>query len=105
MSKETTLKLAEFTDTPLFRTRDDGDKSGEEYFDEILKSAFEEALKSHSHLIIDLDGLKFLASPFLRTSVGTLVQVFGLPQVKNTIAFRSLRAPLRVEQAQRVLGQ
>jgi hypothetical protein len=103
MPQETTLKLSEFTDTPLFRTRDDGEKSGEQYYDEILKDAFENAIRSGSHLVLDLDGLKFLASPFLRTSVGALVEHFGLASVKSTIDFRSQRAPLRIEQAKRVL--
>ena len=103
MPQEMTLKLAEFTDTPLFRTRDDGDKSGEQYFDEVLRDAFEKAAKIGAHLVLDFDGLKFLASPFLRTSVGALVERFGIDKVKKTIDFRSLRAPLRIEQARRVL--
>lgn len=92
------IKVAtDFTDAPGARYRSDGDKSGQEFYEEILKPKFEEAISSTSKLEIDLDGTWGYASSFLSESFGKLSIEFGKSKVKSLLSLVSEEDPDLIE--------
>ena len=64
----------EFSETPGPRSRDEGDYSGQQFLEEILKPKFEEAKKTKQKLIVDLDGTYGYATSFLESVFGGLAR-------------------------------
>lgn len=79
----------DFTKSPGARTKEDGPFSGEEFYEKLLKSKFEEILKTEEKLEVILDGTDGFASSFLNESFRRLAQHFGKELVKSKIIITS----------------
>jgi|APLak6261672214_1056088.scaffolds.fasta_scaffold02019_2 hypothetical protein len=84
------IKIAkEFTDAPGARYRTDGDKSGEEFYEELLKPTFKEAVSQQVTLLVDMDDTWGYASSFISGSFGRLSHEFGRDIVKQYLKIKS----------------
>jgi len=66
-----------------------GQHSGEEFYENILKQKYEEAVAENENLHIYLDGTKGYGSSFLDQSFGELARKFGIENVERTIVFHT----------------
>lgn len=89
------IKIAvDFTDAPGARYYKDGDHSGQEFYETILKEAFETCSNNNDKLIIDFDDCYGFASSFLSESFGRLSTEFGANTVLSILEFVSEQDPL-----------
>lgn len=89
-----TLNIAtEFTDNPGARNYSDGPKSGEEFFDTLLKEKYLQAVAENTQLRIILDGTTGFASSFLNESFGLLGNEYGADEVWNRLEIISNEIP------------
>jgi len=96
---EIIIKIAsDFSETPGARYKKDGDFSGEEFYEKILKSKFEEALNSSIKLTVNLDGTHGYATSFLDEAFGRLARDFGKKIVLNNLMFISNEEPYLIEE-------
>lgn len=87
----------DFSDTPGGRYRKDGEFSGEEFRDRLLRPAFE-ALEEHQKLTIDLDGAYGYPVSFLEEAFGGLAREFGSRLVLNKLDFVCYDEPSLIDQ-------
>ncbi len=85
----------DFSDSPGARYRKDGPHSGEEFFEDLLKPKFEEAVRNRVKLIINLDGVWGYPSSFVSGSFGKLSLEKGKEAVLYTIVFISNESETR----------
>lgn len=83
----------EFSETPGPRSRDEGDYSGQEFLEDILKPKFEEAKKNKQRLLIDLDETYGYATSFLESAFGGLARTYEPNEILETIVFKSNEEP------------
>ena len=95
MKNLTIVIRTEFSDSPGARYRKDGPNSGEEFFEELLKPRFEEAVKNGVKLEIDLDGVWGYPSSFVSGSFGKLSLEKGADCVLSVIEFISTDSETR----------
>lgn len=88
----------DFSDTPGARYTSDGNFSGEEFREKILKPKFEEALERNKKLKIEMDGGYGYPTSFLEEAFGGLAREFGAFKVKNLLEFVSEDEPSLVEE-------
>lgn len=79
----------DFSDAPGARYYDDGDDSGQEFYEKLLKPKFEEALSKSTTLEVDLDGTYGYATSFISEAFGTLSTEFGKDVVLQNIKITS----------------
>ena len=93
--KKYCIKMAEFTTAPGGRYRKDGEKSGEEFRDELLLPAVLAALEEGKTVTIDLDGVIGYGSSFLEEAFGGLERILAKEgkSAKDIINFVSSRRP------------
>jgi len=84
---------SEFSETPGPRSRDEGDYSGQQFLEEILKPRFEEAKNTKQKLIVDLDGTDGYATSFLESAFGGLARIYESREILETMAFKSNEEP------------
>lgn len=82
-----------YTEYPGPRYQYQGNNSGEEFYYEIVKKGFAEAIESDKMLEIDLDGTAGYASSFIDESIGNLVFDFELDQINNRLSIVSTVEP------------
>jgi hypothetical protein len=75
------------------RTYEDGKKSGQEFYETLLRPKFEEAVKSNSKLRIELDGTDGMASSFLNEAFRRFGKDYGAEKVWNTLILISNEVP------------
>lgn len=97
MGRQIILKVKEFTEYPGPRYQHQGKKSGEEYYYEVLKKEFTNAMQSDSTLVIDLDGTAGYASSFIDEAFGNLIYDFDYSEITKRIEILSLREPDWIE--------
>ncbi len=93
MSKHFIKVSEDFSPTPGARYYEDGEDSGQEFFDKCLKDAFKKALADKEILEIDLDGTEGYATSFLDEAFVRLVQEFRKEDVKKYIKIISFEEP------------
>jgi hypothetical protein len=72
------LKISsDFSETPGARYYTDGHDSGQEFYENHLRSAFKEALEAGQILTVDLDGTEGYATSFLDEAFMRLAKEFG----------------------------
>ena len=76
---------AEFTVTPGPRKRAEGEFSGEEFLEAVLRPRFVSALDTHSMLSVNLDGAAGYPTSFLEEAFGGLAREFGAEQVQSSL--------------------
>lgn len=81
-----TINIKEdFSEYPGLRHCSISDKSGEEFYHNILNFRFKEAYESDSKIIINLDSTSGYASSFLDEAFGNLVYDFTLKEVQKRV--------------------
>ena len=88
----------DFSETPGARYKNEGDYSGEEFREEILKPKFCEAKKKGEVLIIDLDGGYGYPTSFLEEAFGGLARIYGPSDVLERLEFISGDEPSLIEE-------
>ncbi|MDR0971873.1 MAG: STAS-like domain-containing protein [Bacteroidales bacterium] len=84
----------QYSHNPGPRYSNQGDYSGEDFYDNFLKEEFEKVKDSQDEkLEINLDGVAGYASSFLDESFGRLVYDFGLDKVKEKVDIVSEEEP------------
>lgn len=93
------LKVRDYTRTPGGRYRNDGGGStGEEFLEEVLKPAYEEARKRKVRLLIDLDGVIGYPPSFVSGSFGRLsLELSSSENLIDILEFKSEDIPRRIE--------
>lgn len=86
-------RVSDFSLRPGPRYREQGNYSGEEFYDDCLKPWFEEALVKHIPLNLVLDGTDGYLSSFLDESFGRLVYDFSEDKVKKNLVISSHQEP------------
>ena len=90
------IKISDdFSDAPGARYYSDGEKSGQEFLDLILRPKFEEAEEADVKLVVDLDDVWGYASSFISGSFGELSTTFGRDKVLNRIEIRTTKDILK----------
>ena len=97
MKKNKITISSDFTDAPGARHKTDGPKSGEEFYEDLLKPSFVEIKEKQGELLIDLDDTWGYASSFISGSFGRLSNEFGSEDVLKYLRFKSQDEPLLEE--------
>ena len=88
------LKIAdEFSDVPGPRFKNEGDYSGEEFRERLLKPRFDQAEASGEKLLVDLDGGFGYATSFLEEAFGGLARQYSPETVLEVLEFKSEDEP------------
>lgn len=88
------IKIATiFSEYPGLRHCTISEKSGEQFYHDILNEKFYESLLSKQKLSVDLDNTAGFASSFLDEAFGNLVFDFTLEKVKKNIEIISTQEP------------
>lgn len=83
----------EFSDAPGARYITDGPKSGQEFYEELLKPRYESAVARDIKLLVNLDGSWGYASSFLSESFGRLSREFSPEDVSARLVLVSDEEP------------
>jgi hypothetical protein len=86
----------EFSETPGPRARDEGDFSGDQFLEDVLRPAYVQAVKEGSILIVDLDGTEGYATSFLEATFGGLAREFDAAEILRVITFKSDDEPFLI---------
>lgn len=78
----------EFSDTPGPRSRDEGDFSGEQFLEELLKPRYVEARATGAKLLVDLDGTEGYATSFLEAAFGGLARQYESQGILSVLEFK-----------------
>ena len=93
------IKISEdFSDTPGARYYEDGEFSGQEFFETVLLKSFKEATSKDEKLTVDFDDCYGFASSFLSESFGRLGQECGSQKVRETLILVSNQDPFLPKQ-------
>jgi len=97
--------LTDFTFAPGARDYDDGKDSGQEFYETLLKSKFDEALKQNVQLKIDLDGVEGYPSSFLSESFGLLGNEYGAEEVWKRLIIVSNEVALYIKKIKKYIHE
>lgn len=94
-NKEIELNISkQFSKYPGPRFRKEGEKSGEEFREEILEVAFDQCIKSNNILLVNLDGGAGYGTSFLEEAFGGLARKYNNPNlILETIKFITKEEP------------
>jgi hypothetical protein len=93
----------EFTDTPGPRKRAEGEHSGQQFLEELLRPRFVSALESGSMLHVNLDGAVGYPTSFLEEAFGGLAREFGSDKVQGNIEITCNDEPYIGEQIRKYI--
>ena len=91
--EEILIKVANFTEYPDVRYREQDDFSGEEYYYSVIKPNFIQALANNMLLCVDLDNTAGYASSFLDEAFGNLVYDFDYDNILKHLNIISIQEP------------
>lgn len=97
MTTNTITIAKDFSIYPGARHREDGDYSGQEFFEDILEPKFQ-SLPENQVLTIDLDGTEGYATSFLDEAFGGLARKYGKDNVIKKLVFISLQEPYLIDE-------
>jgi hypothetical protein len=92
------IRVRDFSIYPNTRHKDEGENSGEAFYENKLKPAYQEAIKNGVMLVVDLDGTEGYATSFLDEAFGLLAEDFGSTNVLKNIQIKSLEEPDWIEE-------
>jgi hypothetical protein len=95
----------EFTDTPGPRSREEGEHSGQEFLETLLKPKFQQAISQGTKLLVDLDGTEGYATSFLEAAFGGLAREFGPEKVLEHIEFKCDDEPYLEDEIKRYIRE
>jgi len=88
IEQRTELSIAsEFTRTPGPRKRSEGDHSGEQFLEELLRPRFASTLETGGKLHVNLDGAAGYPTSFLEEAFGGLAREYGSSLVEQVLEF------------------
>ena len=87
-----------FSETPGPRARDEGDFSGDQFLEDVLRPAYVQAVKEGSTLIVDLDGTEGYATSFLEATFGGLAREFDAAEILRVVTFKSDDEPFLIDE-------
>lgn len=93
----------EFTPTPGPRKRSEGEDSGEEFREKILRPRFLAAVKENTVLRVNLDGAIGYPTSFLEEAFGGLAREFGSEEVNRHIEIICTDEPYLESQIRRYI--
>ena len=97
--------LTDFTFAPGARDYDDGKDSGQEFYENLLKSKYEEAIRKDLNLKIDLDGVEGYPSSFLSEAFGLLGNEFGSEEVWSRLILVSNEVPMYIKKINKYIHE
>jgi hypothetical protein len=83
----------EFSETPGPRKREEGEHSGEEFLETLLRPRFKTAIASGTKLHVNLDGAAGYPTSFLEAAFGALAREFGPAAVEEHLEFTTNDEP------------
>lgn len=95
--------LKEFGPITGFRYYSDGLKSGQEFYEELLKSKFEEAIASNSKLKIEMNGVEGYLSSFINEAFRRLGEDFGSANVWGRLIIEYNESPRVIEKIRKAV--
>jgi hypothetical protein len=95
----------EFTATPGPRKRSEGEFSGEQFLEELLKPRFVQASKSGAVLHVVLDGAAGYPTSFLEEAFGGLAREFGSDKVDKNIELECRDEPYQEDEIRRYIRE
>jgi hypothetical protein len=95
----------EFTRTPGPRKRTEGDYSGEQFLDDLLRSRYQAAAALGAKLVVNLDGAAGYPTSFLEEAFGGLAREFGSAEVEKTLQFVCNDEPYLEEQIRKYIRE
>lgn len=95
----------DFTTTPGARNYNDGKYSGEEFYEQLLKVKYEEALLLKTKLKIVLDGTDGIASSFLNEAFRRLGGEYGPEEVWSNLILISDEVPKYITKIKEALNE
>lgn len=87
------IKVLDFTEYPGVRYIGQGEDTGEEFYYDKIKPAFENCLKENKMLVVDLDDTAGYASSFLDECFGNLVYDFDYNEITKRLKIISTQEP------------
>lgn len=87
------IRVLDFSEYPGLRHSKISEKSGEDFYHEVLNSAFSDAYSTGKRIEIDLDGVDSYAPSFLDEAFGNLVYDFGEKNVEHLLTITSNEEP------------
>ncbi|MBZ5696256.1 MAG: STAS-like domain-containing protein [Acidobacteriia bacterium] len=88
----------DFSQTPGPRSREEGDFSGEEFLETLLRPQFVESVAAGQKLNIDLDGTEGYATSFLEAAFGGLAREYEASKILDTLTFKCEDEPYLVQE-------
>lgn len=95
----------DFSETPGPRAQDEGDFSGEQFLQEILRPAYIQAVQDGSTLTVDLDGTEGYATSFLEATFGGLAREFDAAEINSVIKFKSDDEPFLINEIKQYIAE
>ena len=88
----------DFSETPGPRVPEEGDFSGMEFLNKLLRPQYEKAVAEKTTLTIDLDGTEGYATSFLESAFGGLAREFKADEILKVMQFKSDDEPYLIEE-------
>lgn len=88
-----TIRVIDFTEYPGVRYIGQGDDTGEEFYIEKIKPAFQKCIDEDKSLYVDLDDTAGYASSFLDECFGNLVYDFPYDEIIKRLNIISFQEP------------
>lgn len=100
------IKIAEdFTKSPGFRLRRQGEFSGEQFREEYLEKYFDGRADDSAIIVVNLDGALGYATSFLEEAFGGLIRKFPyIPNIEQRIEIISKEEPYLVDDVKRYMA-
>lgn len=96
--KVSVFVAADFSMTPGPRNRSEGEFSGEQFLDEILRPRYKEAREKGLRLFVDLDGAEGYATSFLEAAFGGLSREFPANEILACLDLKSDEEPYLLDE-------
>lgn len=91
------IRILDFTEYPGVRYIGQGEDTGEEFYIEKIKPAFQKCIDENKKLVVDLDNTAGYASSFLDECFGNLVYDFPYEEIVNRLEIISTQEPDWIE--------
>lgn len=95
----------EFSEIPGPRSRDEGDFSGDQFLEELLKPRYEEAVAEGQKLTVDLDGTEGYATSFLEAAFGGLARTYEAEEIFKVIQLKCDDEPYLIQEIQKYIHE
>jgi hypothetical protein len=95
----------DFSDTPGPRSREEGEFSGDQFLQDLLRPMYLKAKEKKEELTVDLDGTEGYATSFLEAAFGGLAREFASEEIFGVIRFKCDDEPYLEEEIKRYIKE